>query len=37
MSTLAAAPHAANDGTRPMPNVALDITKIDARNTGRRP
>ena len=34
---LAAAPQVANDGTRPMPTVAPDMTKIEIRNTRRRP
>ena len=37
ISALAATPHCAYDGTSPMPSVAPDITKIDQRNTRRRP
>jgi hypothetical protein len=37
LSTLAATPHRAKGGTRPMPSVAPDITKIETRNTRRRP
>jgi hypothetical protein len=37
ISALAAAPHRACDGTRPMPIVAQDITNTETRKTVRRP